>query len=200
MKIVIPGGSGQIGTILARDFHASGHEVVVLSRHPLAAPWRSVQWDGENAGQWQAEIDGTDAVINLAGRSVNCRYNPANRRIIKDSRLLSTAVVGCAIAKAAHPPAVWLQASTATIYAHRFDAANDERTGIVGLGDQVNPPDTWRFSINVAKSWEQAVGEIETPRTRKVLLRTAIVMAPRSRRGVQRSSQFGEIRAWRNVR
>ena len=71
MKIVIPGGSGQVGTVLARAFHANGHEVVVLSRNPRSAAWRVISWDGLTLGEWQVELDGADAVINLAGRSVN---------------------------------------------------------------------------------------------------------------------------------
>jgi len=86
MRIVIPGGSGQVGTVLARDFHRAGHEVVVLSRTPAAAPWRVMQWDGENQGDWGEAIDGADAVINLAGRTVNCRYTPQNRASILNSR------------------------------------------------------------------------------------------------------------------
>lgn len=109
MKIVIPGGSGQVGTLLARAFHAEGHEVVVLSRAPQSAPWRVVPWDGETAGDWAGELDGADAVINLAGRSVNCRYTPSNRRVIIDSRVGSTRAVGEAIARVARPPRVWLQ-------------------------------------------------------------------------------------------
>ena len=117
MKILIPGGSGQVGTILARAFHAGGDDVVVLSRRPAVRPWRVAWWDGASSGAWEEEIDGCDAVINLAGRSVNCRYNAANRRDILESRVRSTRIVGEAIARAAHPPRVWLQASTATIYA-----------------------------------------------------------------------------------
>jgi hypothetical protein len=177
MKIVIPGGSGQVGTILARAFHGDGHEVVVLSRSPAKADWRTVAWDAKTQGAWSAEIDGADVVINLAGRSVNCRYTPANRRLIQDSRIDSTRAVGHAIAEAKHPPAVWLQASTATIYAHRFDAPNDDITGIVGLGNQ-NPPGTWRFSIDVAESWEKAANEAVVPQTRKVLMRSAMIMSP----------------------
>src|SRR6476661_1738193 len=131
MKIVIPGGSGQVGTILARAFHGDGHEVVVLSRTQQCS-WRVVEWDGATLGGWQREIDGADVVVNLAGRSVNCRYNAANRRNILDSRVESTRIVGEAIARARRPPRTWLQASTATIYAHRYDAANDERCGVLG--------------------------------------------------------------------
>jgi uncharacterized protein (TIGR01777 family) len=177
MKIVIPGGSGQVGTVLARAFHKDGHEVIVLSRRPTGASWRTVAWDGETLGDWVAEIEGADAIINLAGQSVNCRYTDHNRRVIKDSRVKSTRVIGDAIAQAWKPPRVWLQASTATIYAHRFDAPNDEATGIID-GDEPNAPDTWRFSIDVATSWERALNDSPTPNTRKVLMRSAIVMNP----------------------
>jgi uncharacterized protein (TIGR01777 family) len=177
MKVVIPGGSGQVGTLLARSLVGDGHEVVVLSRNPGKAPWRVVGWDAETVGDWAAEIDGADVVINLAGRSVNCRYTAANRRLIKDSRVRSTRAVGQAIARAARLPRVWLQMSTATIYAHRHDAPNDEATGILG-GAEKNAPDAWRFSIDVAESWERAADEVLTPRTRKVLLRSAMAMSP----------------------
>src|SRR5262245_54116593 len=132
MKIILPGGSGQVGTILARAFSQAGHEVVVLGRKPTAAPWRVVEWDAETLGNWATELDGADVVINLVGRSVNCRYNAENRRLIKESRVKSTRILGEAIARASRPPRVWLQSSTATIYAHRYDAPNDEVTGIIG--------------------------------------------------------------------
>ena len=89
-RIVIPGGSGQVGGILARHFDGQGHEVVVVARHPEQAAWRSVIWNGRDLGDWAREIDGADVVINLAGRSVNCRYNPANRREIRQSRIDAT--------------------------------------------------------------------------------------------------------------
>lgn len=177
MKIVIPGGTGQVGTMLARAFHGEGQEVVVLSRSPASAPWRVEAWDARGVGDWAAELEGADAVINLAGRSVNCRYNETNRREIMESRVDSTRAVGEAIARAARPPRVWLQMSTATIYAHRFDAPNDEAKGVIG-GAERGAPDTWRFSIDVAQAWERAAEAAATPRTRKVLMRSAIVMSP----------------------
>src|SRR5262245_59505237 len=122
MKIVIPGGTGQVGTLLARAFTDDGHQVVVYSRGPGPAPWRMIPWDAETLGDWAAEVDGADVVINLAGRSVNCRYTAANRTAIRDSRIKSTRVIGQAISRATTPPRTWLQASTATIYAHRYDA------------------------------------------------------------------------------
>ena len=177
MKIVIPGGTGQVGTILARAFQHDGHDVVILSRNPVAAPWRVVTWDSRMLGAWSKEIDGADVLINLAGRSVNCRYSAQNRQAIMDSRINSTRIVGEAISQAVNPPRVWLQASTATIYAHRFDAANDDATGIIG-GSEPNVPETWNFSIDVATSWERVTDEAVTPKTRKVKMRTAVTMSP----------------------
>lgn len=177
MKVILPGGSGQVGTILARALQQHGHDIVVLCRNPRPAPWPVRSWDGRTLGDWTAELDGADVVINLAGRSVNCRYNAANRREILDSRVESTRVIGLAMATCRQPPPTWLQMSTATIYAHRYDAPNDEATGILG-GDEPVAPDTWRFSIDVAKAWEGALDDAETPRTRKVKLRSAMVMSP----------------------
>jgi len=176
MRIVIPGGSGQVGTILARTFHARGDEVTVLSRNPGAAPWRVAAWDATSVGKWTQYIDGADVVINLAGRSVNCRYNARNKEQIMQSRVGSTRAVGNAIREAARPPRVWLQASTATIYAHRFDAPNDERTGIIGASDR--SPASWRFSVDVARAWEMAVTAANVPRTRTIVMRSALILSP----------------------
>ena len=177
MKIVIPGGTGQVGTILARAFQKDGHDVVILSRRPVNAPWRVLAWDAQTLGSWTKEFDGADVIINLAGRSVNCRYTDENRRAIMDSRIKSTRIVGEAISQSTNPPRVWLQASTATIYAHRYDAPNDDATGIIG-GSEPNVPDTWNFSIAVATAWERATDEALTPMTRKVKMRTAVTMSP----------------------
>ena len=171
MKIVIPGGSGHVGTLLARALTSGGHEVVVLSREPRAAPWRIAEWDGRTVGEWSQEIDGADVVINMAGRSVNCRYTPAHRAEIMDSRVESTRAVGIAIARSKKPPRVWLQASTATIYAHRYDGANDETSGLIG-GRQENAPSSWNFSIDAASAWERTLDEMATHGTRKVVLRS----------------------------
>ncbi|MBX7171559.1 MAG: TIGR01777 family oxidoreductase [Pyrinomonadaceae bacterium] len=177
MKIILAGGTGQVGTVLARNFHAKGDEVVVLSRNPANADWQTISWDAENLGDWKDEIDGSDIVINLAGRSVNCRYNQENSRQIMDSRINSTKVIGEAISQSPNPPKVWLQSSTATIYAHRFDAPNDEITGIID-DIQPNAPSAWNFSIDVARSWERVTNEAITPKTRKVLMRSAMIMSP----------------------
>jgi uncharacterized protein (TIGR01777 family) len=177
MRIVIAGGTGQVGTILARAFHARGDDVVVLSRRVAQLPWRVVQWDAASRGPWVPELEGADAVINLAGRSVNCRYTAANRAAIKQSRVESTQVLGEAIAASAHPPRVWLQSSTATIYADRYDAPNDEATGRIG-GSEPGAPSTWQFSIDVATSWERAADAFTLPATRLVQLRSAMIMSP----------------------
>jgi len=177
LRIVIPGGSGQVGNILSRRFHGQGHDVVVLVRKVAAAPWRVVHWDGASLGNWTSELDHADVVINLAGRSVDCRYTPANRRAIQESRIQSTHVLGQAIGQCAHPPRLWMNASTATIYRHAPDRPMDERTGEIG-GNELNAPDTWRFSIEVATSWEKTFFDAPTPATRKVALRSAMIMSP----------------------
>jgi uncharacterized protein len=177
MKIVIPGGAGQVGQILARHFHSSGHEVIVLSRNAHTAPWSVVTWDGLTPGPWTTALENSDVCINLAGRTVNCRYNPTNRRAIFDSRVLSTQLLNKVIASLNNPPAVWLNASTATIYRHSLDRPMDEATGELG-GNEPGAPDTWNFSIQVAKAWEEAFFSTPTPRTRKVALRSAMTFSP----------------------
>jgi uncharacterized protein (TIGR01777 family) len=175
MKIIVAGGTGQVGRVLTRAFRDSGTEVVVLSRQEKPGV---VFWDGKSPGAWQRELSGADAVINLAGRSVNCRYHTRNRREILESRVNSVRALGTALANVENPPPVWLQASTATIYAHRFDQPNDERNGIIG-GSEKDAPDTWRFSIDVAQAWETAVADAgPLPRTRIVVMRSAMIMSP----------------------
>ncbi len=175
MRFVIPGGTGQVGTILDRALTAAGHNVVVLTRSPRHE--RQIRWDGSTLGAWADHIDGSDVVINLAGRSVSCRYTDENLKAMMDSRVRSTEVVGQAIAAANRPPALWLQMSTATIYAHRFDAANDEATGIIG-GAETGVPDYWAYSVKIARDWEAAQARADTPGTRRVTLRAAMVMSP----------------------
>lgn len=177
MKIVIPGGSGQVGQLLARHFIAQSHEVVILCRSAEVPAGRAVSWDGRTLGAWANEIDGADVIINLAGRTVNCRYTKENLQQMMDSRVESTQVVGQAIEKATQPPKLWLQMSTATIYAHRFDAPNDEATGIIG-GNESDVPGYWGYSVEIAKNWEKTLNDAKTPATRKVALRTSMVMSP----------------------
>jgi uncharacterized protein (TIGR01777 family) len=175
LKVVLPGGTGQVGTILGRALIAEGHEVVCLTRSPSRKG--QIPWDGATLGGWAREIDGSDVVVNLAGRSVSCRYTPENLAAMMRSRVDSARVVGEAIAAAARPPAVWMQMSTATIYAHRFDAANDEHTGLIG-GGEAGVPGYWAYSVEIARNWEAELERAATPATRKVALRSAMVMNP----------------------
>lgn len=177
LRIVIPGGSGQVGTILARHFHARGDAVLVLCRTTFRAPWRMVAWNGVNLGSWVRELENADVVINLAGRSVNCRYNEANRREILESRIQSTRVLGRALHQVAHPPRLWMNASTATIYRHALDRPMDEISGELG-GNEQDAPSSWRFSIDVAKRWEECFFTASTRNTRKIALRSAMTMSP----------------------
>ncbi len=182
MKIVLPGGSGQIGQLLARAFARDGHTSTILSRQPPVAPAdpplvRNVAWDARTIGPWIAEFEHADVVINLAGRSVNCRYTAAHLDAMLRSRVDSTRVVGEAIALARNPPRLWLQASTATIYAHRHDAPNDEASGLIG-GHEPGAPALWRKSVEIGLAWEEALAAASTPKTRKVALRSAMTMSP----------------------
>jgi hypothetical protein len=176
MKVVIPGGTGQVGTILDRALTAEGHEVVLLTRSPRGE--RQVHWNGSRLGDWAEQIDGCDVVINLAGRSVSCRYTAENLDAMMSSRVESARVVGEAIAGAARPPRLWMQMSTATIYAHRFDAANDERGGVIGGAEGGAVPEYWAYSVKIARNWEAAQERAATPGTRKIALRSAMVMSP----------------------
>jgi hypothetical protein len=182
LRIVIPGGSGQVGQVLARHFQRRGDHVTVLTRAPYTAEWQTVHWDGEHEGPWIESLEGADVCINLAGRSVNCRYHAENRRAIYDSRIGTTRLLGRVFGTLADPPRVWLNASTATIYRHALDREMDEATGELGgnelVGRTRRAPDTWNFSIGVAKDWEAAFFEAYTPRTRKVAMRSAITMSP----------------------
>ncbi|AUG82203.1 NAD-dependent epimerase [Kitasatospora sp. MMS16-BH015] len=174
MKIVLPGGTGHVGRLLERAWTAAGHQVTVLTRQPVRP--NEVGWNGRGPGRWLETVDGSDLVVNLAGRSVNCRYNQANVQEMWDSRIHSTEAIGRAIAIADRPPKLWLQMSTATIYAHRFDAPNDEDTGLLG-GAEPDVPSYWSSSVGLARAWERTQQLADTPYTRKVALRTSMVMS-----------------------
>jgi uncharacterized protein (TIGR01777 family) len=168
-RLIIPGGTGFLGKRVAQWFSDLDWEVVVLSRRHEDVPGaRVVKWDGVTLGQWSVEFNGADAVLNLAGRSVNCRYNARNRAEILDSRVESTRVLGQAIADCDAPPRVWLNSSTATIYRHAEDRPMDDETGEIGSG----------FSVGIALAWEKEFFDAPVPQTRRVALRTAMVMGP----------------------
>ncbi|HWE83624.1 MAG TPA: TIGR01777 family oxidoreductase [Terracidiphilus sp.] len=182
LRIVIPGGSGQIGGALARYFQGRGHAVTVLTRSPFTAEYQTVHWDGEHEGQWTETLQGADVCINLAGRSINCRYTTKNREAILRSRVHSTRLLGGVIAKMAHPPKVWVNASAASIYRHATDRPMDEETGEIGGAEMISArrraPRKWDFPVRVALDWEAAFFDAYTPGVRKVALRTSIVMGP----------------------
>jgi uncharacterized protein (TIGR01777 family) len=168
-KIVIAGGSGFIGCHLAAALARRGNDVVVLTRHPeaWAGQGRAVKWNGRSIGHWLGEIDGAYAVINLAGKNVNCRYTRANLNEIDQSRVNAVRVMGEAIRWCKSPPRVLVQASTTAIYGDTGDRECDETTP---PGDGI-PPAT-------AKMWESAFDASSTPHTRRVLLRMPFVLGP----------------------
>src|SRR6266571_869303 len=188
-RIVLAGGNGFIGRLLVKSFVAGNYEVVILTRSPGAGETaiRQVRWDGRTLGDWAGELEGAHALINLAGRSVNCRYNARNRREILESRVQSTKVLGDAIA--------------ATIYKHTFDRQMDEATGEIGATPEAKD----EFSIEVARAWEETLSEAPTPVTRKVALRTAMVFAAdkggvyRTLRGLTRWGLGGTIAGGRQL-
>jgi uncharacterized protein (TIGR01777 family) len=168
MKIVIAAANSFLGRSLARHFNTQGHEVIGLVRRPLSGePFNLVQWDGIALGDWIRVLEGADALINLAGRTVNCRYDQKNRAEILDSRTTTTSLLGEAVAQCEQPPTVWINSSTATIYRHAEDRPQDEVEGEIGEG----------FSVEVAKAWEKAFFSARVPGTvRKVAVRTSIVL------------------------
>ncbi|RZL16338.1 MAG: TIGR01777 family protein [Hymenobacter sp.] len=163
-KLVLIGGNGFLGHHVRLHFERLGYQVVSISR---TGPG-DVRWDARTLGPWAAELEGADLLVNLAGRSVDCRYTAANRRAVLASRVESTAVLAAAVAACRQPPRVWLNSSTATIYADTRGSlpANTEAAGIIGEG----------FSVEVAQAWEAAFMARATPGTRRVALRTAIVL------------------------
>ncbi len=167
---VIFGANGFLGRYLCRHFTRQGREVVAVarSREGWSGDGMFLEWDGRNPGPWELALEGAEAVINLAGRSVNCRYTAANRRQILESRIDSTRAVGRAVAACKVPPKVWLNAGTATWYRHAEDVPQDDWTGEPGEG----------FSCDVARAWEEAFYGAPVPaQTRKVALRIGMVLA-----------------------
>lgn len=184
-RIILAGGSGFLGSALVKHFCALGRDVVVLTRSPKSRAHgvREVAWDTRTLGDWTSELDGADVMVNLTGRSINCRYTENNRRVIIASRVDSTRVVGEAIRRAAKPPRVWLNSSSAAIYQHTFDTPMDEN-GATGATPEAKDD----FTIEVVRQWERALGEARTPETRKVALRTTMVL------GNDRNSAFPMLR------
>jgi uncharacterized protein len=184
LRIVIPGGSGQVGCMLARFFQARGHHVTVLTRGPYTAPWQTVYWDGIQVGPWVETLEGADVCIHLSGRSVNCRYTNRNRRELYDSRIGTTRLLHRAFATLANPPRLWMNASTASIYRHALDRDMDEFTGEIGGNERISrrrrAPAKWNWTVELIKDWESAFFSVEMPGTRRIALRTSLVFGPES--------------------
>lgn len=168
--IVIFGANGFLGRYLCRYFKRQGKEVVAVGRshEGWSGDGMFLEWDGKSAGPWTLALEAAEAVINLAGATVNCRYTPANRERIIRSRVESTRIIGEAIRACRVPPKVWLNASTATWYRHAEDMPQDDWLGEHGTG----------FSCDVARLWEEGFFGAPVPaETRKVALRIGMVLA-----------------------
>lgn len=162
--ITIAGGSGFLGQVLEDYFSKKGHPIYILTRSPKRT--NDIYWNAKDLEDWTSILEQTDVLINLTGKSVDCRYHTDNKKQILDSRVDSTHALGLAINLCETPPKIWLNSSTATIYRHSTDKEMTEDNG--EIGDD--------FSMNIAKSWEQAFFSITNPKTRKIALRTSIVM------------------------
>lgn len=167
-KIVLAGGNGYLGTVLAKYFKDKAGEIIVLSRQPKETDGnvRTVTWDGKTRGKWTAELVNADLVINLCGKNVNCRYTDKNKKEIFDSRLYPTAILGEVTRDLYEPPKLWINITSATIYRHAEDHPQDEETGEIGKG----------FSVDVCNAWEAEFNKFDTPKTRRVALRMGIVL------------------------
>jgi uncharacterized protein (TIGR01777 family) len=170
MKFVISGGTGFLGQCLVKHFATPGNEVVLLVRNNQSDVTNGhmsfTKWDGKTQGPWNAALENADVLINLNGKSVDCRYTKKNMERIYTSRLNATNALGLAVLHCKNPPRLWLNAASATIYRHSTDKEMDEHTGEIGSG----------FSVDVCQKWEGAFNSFITPSTRKVLLRTGIVL------------------------
>jgi uncharacterized protein len=167
-KIVIAGGSGYLGSLLTRYFTNCTDQVTILTRGKdhISQNVHFVNWDGKTTGAWVSVLENTDVVINLNGRSVDCRYTEENMKLIYSTRLESTEILGKAIQQCVKPPRIWINGGSATIYRHSLDKEMDEFTGEIGSG----------FSVDVCEKWEAIFNSMSVPHTRKVIIRMGIVI------------------------
>ncbi|MGD1957213.1 MAG: TIGR01777 family oxidoreductase [Fulvivirga sp.] len=182
-KIVIAGGSGFLGRCLV-DYYKGRKELVILSRKETKISGaRVVVWDGRCQGEWASEFEGAKVVINLSGKSVDCRYTERNRALIYSSRIDSTQAIGKAIHNCQKPPQVWINSSSATIYRHSLYKPMDEEFDELGSG----------FSVDVCQKWEEVFNSFELPNTRKIIARIAIVLGRNggALQPLQRLAKFG---------
>lgn len=164
MKIIIAGGTGFLGENLKEYFRANGNQVYILTRNPKHE--HEMYWDATHIGEWSHKLESCDVLINLTGKSVDCRYNDKNKKEIYSSRIESTRVLQKAIDQCTDKPKIWLNASSATIYVHSEKNLNTEENGVIGDD----------FSMNICKSWEKEFFAVHHDEIRKVALRTSIVM------------------------
>jgi uncharacterized protein (TIGR01777 family) len=166
-KIIIAGGDGFLGSKLSTHLLHKGHEVIILSRHKSGKQhkYQYVNWDGKTLGPWADELNGCEAIINLSGRSLNTSFTKKHKKEILDSRINTTNIIGQAIANAETPPKTWINGSAMGIYGSRNDEKLTEEAK-AGQG----------FIAKVCQKWEQSLFETHVPNTRKVAIRTALVL------------------------
>lgn len=179
--IIIAGGTGFLGKILERYFTIKGYIIKILTRNPTEV--NHILWNAKELGAWTKHLEGAEVLINLTGKSVDCRYTDKNKKLIYDSRIDATHILVLAINLCENPPKIWMNSSTATIYKGSLDKEMTEAHG--DIGDD--------FSMNIAKAWEAAFNSIITPKTRKIILRTSIVFGKKGGAflPLKRLTQFG---------
>ena len=167
-KLIIAAGTGFLGEVLINHFKVKFSEIVILTRGKSQKidGIKYVNWNAKTFSGWETELENAEVLINLAGKSVDCRYTEKNKKEILLSRIQSTKILNKAILNCKNPPKHWLNSSTATIYRFSLDKQMDEINGEIGND----------FSMNVAQSWEKAFFKIDTPKTLKTALRTSIVL------------------------
>jgi uncharacterized protein (TIGR01777 family) len=168
LHVVLAGGSGFLGRALSRDLVRDGHKVTILTRAPRSSSdSNEVLWDGRTLGPWCSALDGASALVNLAGKNVNCRYTPENRREINESRVASVEVLAKAVGQCKQPPPVWVQCGSLAIYGDAGESWCDD----------ASPPGNG-FPVETCRLWESAFDAVELPATRRVLLRIGFALGP----------------------